>query len=106
LFVIPAQAQGCPENGKRLLYLNRNQLQVVMRGFDPRIHALASVASACREDVDGRIKSGHDDFELHDGHCIREPTRIRNFPGQPCAQAGIQEAKGRNGRPGPPLSRG
>ncbi len=41
-----------------------------MRGLDPRIHPLASVASVCREDVDGRIKSGHDDCELRDGHCI------------------------------------
>jgi hypothetical protein len=55
--VVPANAQGCPGNGKRLLYLNRNQLKVVMRGLDPRIHALVSLASACREDVDGRIKS-------------------------------------------------
>ena len=77
-----------------------------MRGLDPRIHALASVASACPEDVDGRIESGHDDFELHDGDCILESTRIRNFPGQPCAKAGIQEAKGRSGRRGPPFSRG
>ena len=28
-----------------------------MRGLDPRIHAVAGVASACCEDVDGRIKS-------------------------------------------------
>jgi len=37
-----------------------------MRGLDARTHGLATVASACREDVDGRIKSGHDDFELYD----------------------------------------
>jgi hypothetical protein len=30
---------------------------------------VAGVASACCEDVDGRIKSGHDDSELHKGHC-------------------------------------
>jgi len=28
-----------------------------MRGLDPRIHAVVGVASACCEDVDGRIKS-------------------------------------------------
>jgi len=58
-----------------------------MRGLDPRIHALASVASACWEDVDGRIKSGHDDFELHGGHYILRSTRIANLPGQPCGYA-------------------
>jgi hypothetical protein len=52
-----------------LLCLERNQLKIVMRGLDPRIHAVAGVASACCEDVDGRIKSGHDDSELHEGHC-------------------------------------
>jgi hypothetical protein len=36
------------------LYRNRNQLKVVMRGLDPRIHALATVAGACGDDVDGR----------------------------------------------------
>jgi hypothetical protein len=34
-----------------------------MRGLDPRIHAVAGVACPCCEDVDGRIKSGHDDSE-------------------------------------------
>jgi hypothetical protein len=28
-----------------------------MRGLDPRIHALATVATACSDGVDGRIKS-------------------------------------------------
>ena len=37
--------------------LDRNQLKVVMSGLDPRIHAVAGVARACCEDVDGRIKS-------------------------------------------------
>jgi len=49
--------QGCPGNGNGLLCLDRNLLKVVMRGLDPRIHAVAGVASACCEDVDGRIKS-------------------------------------------------
>ncbi len=30
-----------------------------MRGLDPRIHALVSINVA--KDVDGRIKSGHDE---------------------------------------------
>ena len=63
---VPGRAQGCPGNESGLLYRNRNQLKVVMRGLDPRIHALATVAGACGDDVDGRIKSGHDDFELYD----------------------------------------
>ena len=35
-----------------------------MRGLDPRIHVVAGAASAPRKDVDGRNKSGHDDFWL------------------------------------------
>lgn len=54
-----------------------------MRGLDPRIYALAIAASARCKDVDGRIKSGHDDCESHEGS-LR--VRLRgNFPGQPCA---------------------
>src|SRR5271169_2889858 len=53
----PLSRQGCPGNGNGLLCLDRNQLKVVMRGLDPRIHAVVGVASACCEDVDGRIKS-------------------------------------------------
>jgi len=30
-----------------------------MRGLDPRIHALTA-----KEDVDGRIKSGHDEIKI------------------------------------------
>ena len=63
-----------------------------MRGLDPRIHALATVAGACGDDVDGRIKSGHDDFELRDGRCILGFARIANFPGQPCVAGGINGA--------------
>jgi len=57
--VVPVRSQGCPGNGNGLSCLDRNQLKVVMRGLDPRIHAVAGVASVCCEDVDGRIKSDH-----------------------------------------------
>ena len=40
------------------------QLRVVMRGLDPHIHVIAGAASAGGKDVDGRNKSGHDDFWL------------------------------------------
>jgi hypothetical protein len=33
--------------------------------------------------VDGRIKSGHDDSELHKGHCAF--GSLPKFPGQSCA---------------------
>jgi hypothetical protein len=45
-----------------------------MRGLDPRIHAFAIVASACIDDVDGRIKSGHDVFE--DGLALSRERRV------------------------------
>jgi hypothetical protein len=44
-----------------------------MRGLDPRIHAIAGAASVRDEGVDGRIKSGHDGFELLEG--CRVPKR-------------------------------
>jgi hypothetical protein len=61
--MLPTLGQGCPGNRSGSLCLDRNQLKVVMRGLDPRIHAVAGVACPCCEDVDGRIKSGHDDSE-------------------------------------------
>jgi hypothetical protein len=70
--------QGCPGNENGLLCPDRNELKVVMRGLDPRIHAVAGVASACYEDVDGRIKSGHDDSELHKGHCAFGSSPMAN----------------------------
>ena len=54
-----------------------------MRGLDPRIHAVAGVASACYEDVDGRIKSGHDDSELQKGHCAFGSLPMANSPDSP-----------------------
>jgi hypothetical protein len=33
-----------------------------MRGLDPRIHAVVNATSISCKDVDGRIRSGHDDF--------------------------------------------
>jgi hypothetical protein len=110
---IPAFAQGCPGNENRLFYLYRNQQKVVMRALglrerrtigikpedDPRIHALVVAASAWGDDMDAhgtspwgegpRIKSGHDDFELCNDRCMLRSARIANFPGQPCAFAGM-----------------
>ena len=40
-----------------------------MRGLDPRIHVFAGAASVRCDDVDGRIKSGHDSFELYKWYC-------------------------------------
>jgi hypothetical protein len=40
---------------------DRRQSKAVMPGFDPRIHAVAGTACIRCENVDGRIKSGHDD---------------------------------------------
>jgi hypothetical protein len=70
-----------------------------MRGLDPRIHALAVAASTWGDDMDAhgtspwaegpRIKSGHDDFELCNDRCMLRSARIANFPGQPCAFAGV-----------------
>jgi hypothetical protein len=82
-------AAGLSGNESGLLYRNRNQLKVVMRGLDPRNHVLAAVASACGDDGDGRIKSGHDNFELRDNRCTKS-TRIGNFPEQPSALAGVR----------------
>ena len=67
--IIPAQAQGCPGNGKGLLSFDRNQPKVVMRGLDLRIHGIAVIASTRCKDVDRRIRSGHDGPELHERHC-------------------------------------
>jgi hypothetical protein len=50
-----------------------------MRGLDPRIHAIAIAARACREDVDGRIKPGQDDFELHQTRCILGSTSLDHY---------------------------
>src|SRR5713101_6481972 len=70
----PGVAQGYPGNGNGLLHLGQNQPQVVMRGLDPRIHAVVGAASGRCAGVDAhgsspwaegpRIKSGHDDLEL------------------------------------------
>ena len=60
-----------------------------MRGLDPRIHAVAGVASACCEDVDGRIKSiksGDDDSELHEGHCAFGSVLMANSPDSPVSE--------------------
>jgi hypothetical protein len=96
---IPAFAPDCPGNKNRLFYLYRNQLNLVMRGLDPPIHALAIAASAWADNMDARgtspwakgprIKSGHDDFELCNDRCILRSARIGNFPGQPCTFAGM-----------------
>ena len=64
-----------------------------MRGLDPRIHAVASVASGCCADVDGRIKSGHDDSELHKGHRAFGSVPTANSPDSRVAKAGIQGSK-------------
>ena len=84
--------QGCPGNGNGLLCLDRNLLKVVMRGLDPRIHAVTGAASACCEDVDNRIKSmiksGHDDFELHKGHCAFGSVPMANSPDSPARRRG------------------
>lgn len=56
-----------------------------MRGLDPSIYALAIAASARCKEVDGRIKSGHDDCESHGGLCAFAPMPAGNVPGQPCA---------------------
>ena len=66
---IPAKAQGFPENGTGSLCVERNLTKVVMRGLDPRIHAVPGASGARCEDVDGRIKSGHDKIELRKGPC-------------------------------------
>ena len=52
-----------------------------MRGLDPRIHAIAVVAGPHYENVDGRIKSGHDSPELYKGHCAFGSAHMANFPG-------------------------
>ena len=65
-----------------------------MRGLDPRIHAVAGVASACCEDVDGRIKSAHDDSELHKGHCAFGSVPMANSPDSPVAFAGMTDYQG------------
>ena len=44
--------RGLSRDGNGLLRVARNQLKVVMRGLDPRIHAVAEVGSVCCEDVD------------------------------------------------------
>jgi len=57
--------------------------------LDPRIHVVAGTASVRGAGVDGPIKSGHDDFELHNGRCAFGSASVANFPGQPCAFAGM-----------------
>ena len=49
--------------GNGLSCLERDQAKVVMRGLDPRIHAVAGSVSTCGEHVDSRIKSAHDNGE-------------------------------------------
>jgi hypothetical protein len=83
------------------LYLYRNQLKVVMRGLDPRIHALAIVASAWGDDMDAhgtspwaegpRIKSGHDDFELCNESSHTPICTHREFPGTALRESGNAE---------------
>jgi hypothetical protein len=41
-----------------------------MRGLDSRIHAVGGTASVRCKDVDGRIKSGHDDCKLHPSYNV------------------------------------
>jgi hypothetical protein len=50
-----------------------------MRGLDPRIHVFAGAASVRCDDVDGRIKSGHDSFDLYKWYCAFgfAPVRVR-----------------------------
>jgi hypothetical protein len=70
-----------------------------MRGLDPRIYGIAGIANTRCEDVDGRIKFGHDDSELHKRHCALGSAPIANFSGQPCAFAGTTERVTRLLRP-------
>jgi hypothetical protein len=72
-----------------------------MRGLDPRIHAVTGVASACCEDVDGRITSGHDDSELHKGHRAFGSVPMANSPDSPAQN---RESAG-GGALGPQLER-
>lgn len=67
----PLARRGCPGNRTGVLCLDRNPLNIVMRGLDPRIYR---GSGARREGVDGRIKSdqvGHDDLKLHRSLRIR-----------------------------------
>ena len=48
--------------------MERKLPRIVMRGLDPRIHAVPAAGTRC-EDVDGRIRSGHDNSEVHKGPC-------------------------------------
>ena len=84
----------------------RNQLKVVVRGLDPRIHAVTGVASARFEDVDAhgtspwaegpRIKSGHGNSKLLKGPlCVRirahgkfPRTGLRHFGDAFCRRRG------------------
>jgi len=55
-------------------------------GLDPRIHAVAGVASDYCEHVDGRIKSiksGPDRSQLHKGHCACGSVPMANSPDSP-----------------------
>jgi hypothetical protein len=60
-----------------------------MRGLDPRIHVIAGAAGARRKDVDGRNKSGHDDFWFRSKRNNRLP-----FPEQPCGFSGMTNNHG------------
>jgi len=60
----PDFSQRCSGNRSGMSCLGKSQPKVVMRGLDPRIHAVAGAVGGRCEDVDGRTKSGYDDFEL------------------------------------------
>jgi hypothetical protein len=72
--------------------VTRANLKAVMRGLDPRIHAVADIASVRCKDVDGRIKSGHDNSAFHEDYCACGSPLLANFAGH------ARKAQGNSGR--------
>jgi hypothetical protein len=74
LFVISAKAQGCSAKFLRRQSEKNRRPDFVLAGLDPAIHAL------------GRSKQRRG----YAGQARARRSEKENFPGQPCAKAGIQ----------------
>ena len=59
-----AHDHGCPVGRNRLFAETREQLQVLLTGLVPVIHAFPAVDTVFFDDVGGRNTSGHGEFWL------------------------------------------
>jgi hypothetical protein len=60
--------------------------QIPLPGLVPGIHVFVEANFAAEQDVDGRVKPGQGVFVVVPNFQYHRP----DFPGQPCAKAGIQ----------------